>query len=237
MLRSNQYLLKIDENIPAVIEGDDQRLAQVIANLLSNAVKFTPEQGIINLSALCIKAEDELFTIQIEVQDTGIGISEEQKSRLFTSFEQAESGTSRKFGGTGLGLALSKRIVEMMGGRIWVESEPGKGSRFSFTFQAKKSNKEITGDAPIDTASAKDIFKGRKLLLAEDVDINREIVQSLLEPTGIQIECAANGVEALNMFSTAPESFDLIFMDIQMPEMDGYEACTGCTVSRGVLRL
>jgi CheY-like chemotaxis protein/two-component sensor histidine kinase len=224
--KNQELILRIDKNIPPVLEGDDQRLAQVITNLLSNAVKFTPERGTIHLSAQCIKAEGGMISLQIEVQDTGIGINREQKDRLFNSFEQAESGTSRKFGGTGLGLAISKRIVEMMNGRIWVESEPGKGSTFSFTVQLKESDKEIKEEAggSLDALPVKDIFKGRRLLLAEDVDINQEIVQALLEPTGLVIECAADGTEALRMFSAAPGSYDLIFMDIQMPEMDGYEA-------------
>ncbi|MDR3073670.1 MAG: GAF domain-containing protein, partial [Deltaproteobacteria bacterium] len=135
--KKQEFHVRIDRNIPRFLIGDDQRLAQVIANLLSNAVKFTPEEGTIRLDARFVKEEDNLCVIQIEVRDTGIGISEEQQGRLFNSFEQAERGTVRKFGGTGLGLAISKRIVEMMGGRIWIDSELGQGSTFTFTVQCE----------------------------------------------------------------------------------------------------
>jgi signal transduction histidine kinase len=130
--------VQIDHRIPRTLIGDDQRLTQVITNLMSNAVKFTPEGGDIHIDARLAGEENGLCTLQISVTDTGIGISREQQERLFSSFQQAESGTSRKFGGTGLGLVISKRIIEMMGGRIWIESETGRGSVFSFTIRAKR---------------------------------------------------------------------------------------------------
>jgi signal transduction histidine kinase/CheY-like chemotaxis protein len=215
----------LDPQIPANLNGDDQRLAQVITNLLTNAVKFTPERGSIHLSARLIKEKKGVSTIKIEVKDTGIGISAEQKSRLFTSFEQAESSTSRKFGGTGLGLAISKHIVELMGGKIWLESKPGIGSTFAFTVQLERGKeKEVEIPHDTDKTAEQQSFRGRRILMAEDVDINREIVQALLEPSEIAIDCAINGVEAVQMFSENPEKYDLIFMDLQMPEMDGFEA-------------
>ncbi|MDR3255414.1 MAG: response regulator [Synergistaceae bacterium] len=345
----------IDREIPNILIGDDQRLAQVIANLLGNAVKFTPERGAISLNTHFVKEEGGFCILQIEVTDTGIGITPEQQSRLFDSFQQAESSTSRKFGGTGLGLAISKRIVEMMGGRIWIVSETGKGSSFIFTVLVERgpddkqsllspgvnwSNvrvlvvddsedildyfKEIasrlgfscdvagdakraigliaqngcydvyfvdwkmpdvngidltrkiretgSGDSVVIMISATewnviedeakgagvdkflpkplfpsaiadtineclgvenivsgeetetDNFEGRRVLLAEDIEINREIVMTLLAPTGLSLDCAENGVAALRMFSESPEKYDMIFMDVQMPEMDGYEA-------------
>jgi len=161
-----------------------------------------------------------------------IGISSEQQANLFQPFHQAEASTTRKFGGSGLGLVISKNIVEMMGGRIWIQSEPGKGSTFTFTIQAIASEPQNpagrkTGESPEEASRLKDIaglFEGRCILLAEDVDINREIVMSLLEPTLLEIDCAVNGAEAVRKFSEAPEKYDMIFMDLQMPEMDGYEA-------------
>ncbi|MDR2617640.1 MAG: response regulator [Treponema sp.] len=228
--RKQNFTVAIGERIPQFLTGDDQRLAQVITNLLSNAVKFTPEGGSIALAAKLIEEEQDRCVIQIEVTDTGIGISPEQQSRLFTSFEQAESGTSRKFGGTGLGLAISKRIVDMMGGRIWIESELGKGSTFAFTVQAGKGQGESQGPEIPAAAGEEnrqekaDRFDGFSILLAEDVDINREIVLALLEPTGLSIECAENGKAAVAMFLAGPDKYDMIFMDVQMPEMDGYEA-------------
>jgi CheY-like chemotaxis protein len=231
--KRQKLTINIDRNIPGALIGDDQRLAQVVANLLGNAVKFTPENGSINLDARFEKEEDGLCTIQISVTDTGIGLSGEQQEKLFQSFQQAESSTVRKYGGTGLGLAISKNIVEMMGGRIWVQSEPGKGSTFSFTIKAKRvdSINECLGmdemqieETGTDIADIAGQFAGRRMLLAEDVEINAEIVLSLLEPSKIQIDCAKNGKEAVRMFCDTPEKYDLIFMDVQMPEMDGYEA-------------
>ncbi|MDR2741982.1 MAG: response regulator [Treponema sp.] len=355
--KQQNFHVHIDQKIPRFLNGDDQRLAQVIANLLSNAVKFTPNRGAIRLDADLEEEKDGLYTIQVKVTDTGIGITEEQQRRLFNSFEQADSGTARKFGGTGLGLAISRRIVEMMGGHIRVESEPGKGSSFIFTVKLKRGRDErdgflnagvnwenlrtmIVDDDPdicdyfkliseqfnfscITTLSGEDAlriigetgpydiyfidwrmpgingielsrmikqqnlgnavvimisaaewhsiekdarkagvdkflskplfpsviadcinecigitqpgseeaetkhrddFTGRRVLLAEDVEINREIVLTLLEPTGLKIDCAENGVQAVEMFKADPEAYDIIFMDVQMPEMDGYEA-------------
>jgi signal transduction histidine kinase/CheY-like chemotaxis protein len=356
--KRQNFMVQIDRRIPRVMIGDDQRLTQVITNLLSNAVKFTPECGDIRLGAEFIGEDNGMCTIRISVSDTGIGISEEQQLRLFNSFQQAESGTSRKFGGTGLGLAISKRIVELMGGNIWIESELGKGATFVFTVRLERGEdkpvsalpdevrwsnirimvvddspevceyfaeivqgfgiscdtalsaaevcavmdgggvydiffvdwrmpkmdgvtltrriKERFGDkavvimissaewsaieeegkkAGVDKFLSKplfasdvadcintclgvsrqmpaeseedtqtDDFTGRCVLLAEDVEINREIVMALLEPTNLIIECAENGAVAVKLFARDPERYDVIFMDVQMPEMDGYEA-------------
>ena len=235
-IRVDEKQLKLsvhmDKTIPNILIGDDRRLAQVITNLLSNATKFTPEGCSINMNTRLLGEENGVCLIQVEVTDTGIGISPEQRTRLFIPFQQAESSTSRKFGGTGLGLVISKSIVEMMGGRIWVESEIGKGSTFTFTVKLDKgaesdeqknySNTNINWD--VEHGGLKAGFAGRCILLAEDVEINREIVLSLLEPTLLDIDCAENGVQAVRMFSETPEKYAMIFMDVQMPEMDGYEA-------------
>ncbi len=358
--KKQNFTVRIDKNIPKRIIADDQRLAQVITNILSNAIKFTPEGGMIRLDT-SLKGRDEngVCTIQVDIIDSGIGISKEQQGKLFRSFEQGEAHTSRTYGGTGLGLAISKSIVELMGGSIWVESEPDKGSIFSFTFRAAPGMgegakrlggniswdnarfmvvdddpavleyfMEIMGEAgfhcdtalsgmealariganglyhiyfvdwlmpdmdgielayqlkalesevdnsvvimisaaawndiedkarkagverflskplfpsmimdviseclgqrgneePTDTAVAEVSFAGRRILLAEDVQINSEILEVLLSPTEISIDCAVNGEEAVRMFSKNPEQYDLILMDVQMPIMDGYEA-------------
>jgi len=357
--KQQKLMVKIDEAIPKNLIGDDQRLAQVITNLLGNAVKFTPEKGSISLEARFLQEENDVCTIQISVSDTGIGISTEQQARLFQSFAQAESTTTRKFGGTGLGLAISKSIVELMGGRIWIESELGRGATFAFTIQVKQGGErthrllasninlgnvrilavdddpdilayfagimerfgtscdtatsgeealrlierkgsydiyfvdwrmpgldgiELTkalkekvttpGEAVVIMISAAEwntieeeakqagvdkflpkplfpsaiadiisecigvdkpeakmakvntagLFAGHRILLVEDVEINREIVLALLESTLLEIDCATNGIEAVSMYSQAPGRYEVIFMDIQMPEMDGYEA-------------
>jgi len=349
--RQQKLTVFIDKAIPKILIGDDQRLAQVITNLLGNAVKFTPEKGFIRIGTYFLGEKNGVCKIQISVTDTGIGISPEQQARLFKSFQQAEGSTSRKFGGTGLGLAISRSIVEMMDGKIWIESEIGAGSKFAFTVQMKfradilkkdenwgdirilavdsdpyvlshfeviakmfniscdvaESHENVlslikqgytynvcfinekvqNGDGltfagflrekspgtalvliapaaewaeiekkakaagvkkfiskPLFPSSVAEIineylgitpeneakpnlaglFAGRRILLAEDVEINREIVLTLLEPTLIEIDCAETGVETVRMFSEAPERYDAIFMDVQMPEMDGLQA-------------
>ena len=238
--------VNIDGNIPAYLSGDDHRLAQVITNLLGNAMKFTPEEGSISVNTLLVSNENGICEIQIEVTDTGIGISPENQANLFEAFTQAESSTTRNYGGTGLGLAVSKSIVEMMGGRIWVESELGKGSTFGFTVklivsgtdsisetsQSQHTEDNDTGEDDIDT------FPGRRILLAEDVAINREIVMALLEPTLLEVDQAENGAEALRLFEESPNRYDMIFMDIQMPEMDGFDttkAIRSCGASNGII--
>ncbi|MDL2263631.1 response regulator [Synergistaceae bacterium OttesenSCG-928-I11] len=361
--KNQTLIVNTDETLRHSIVSDEQRLSQVIANLLSNAVKFTPEDGLITLD---VKKQDEsngVCTLLVEVADNGIGMNEEQRSRLFKSFEQADKSTSRNFGGTGLGLAISKSIVEMMGGKIWAESEPGNGSKFSFTVKAERGAESFSrlvapagwgnldllavdasqdvlayftdfakrarirvatapdgksackivrerreeggafriafvdwnvpdmdgfelvreikrafGDcvvvamgsayrwndvehtayeSGVDRFLAKPLFQspivdcineclgtgekkeerkepsaaddasryaGKNILLAEDIEVNREIVISLLEHTGAAIDCAENGREAFEMFREKQTDYDMILMDIHMPEMDGYEA-------------
>jgi CheY-like chemotaxis protein len=169
--------------------------------------------------------DSDTCTVKFIVADTGIGITPEQRERLFTSFEQAENNTSRTYGGTGLGLAISKHIIQLMGGAISVESEPGRGSVFTFTVVCGRG--QSTGYADNDAAVAIDepaSLTGRRILLAEDIDINREIVEAILEFTGVTIDHAADGAEALRMYGQSPESYDMIIMDIQMPVIDGLEA-------------
>jgi len=227
------FSMDIDKAIPPVMLGDDQRLTQVLTNLISNAVKFTPEGGGIKINVRLMQREGNDCILRFDIIDQGIGISPEQQKRLFTSFTQAEVNTTREFGGTGLGLAISKHIVELMGGKIWVKSDLGKGSTFCFTINVMSLQESEAKDAPDedDDRSAasgdgnKEVdFSGKCLLLAEDVDINQEIVLAMLEPTRLTIECADNGIEAFRMFEKSPEKYDLIFMDVNMPILDGYDA-------------
>lgn len=220
-----RFTVEIDEAIPSLLKGDDQRLSQVVTNFLSNAVKFTPKGGSVQLRARLLAEIDDICQIEICVQDSGIGITPEQQARLFQPFQQAESGISRRYGGTGLGLSISRRLVELMGGRVWLESSAGHGACFYFSVSLPR----VVQDALAATRSAptEDIqcqFKGRRMLLAEDVAINREILLTILEPTGLEIACAENGQQAVEMFSAAPDTWDIIFMDVQMPEVDGLEA-------------
>ncbi|MCL2210617.1 MAG: ATP-binding protein [Treponema sp.] len=216
--------LHIDEFIPHILVGDDQRLAQVTANLLGNAIKFTPEKGSIEINSHLISMENDVYTICVTVKDSGIGISHEQQKQLFRAFKQADSRIARKFGGTGLGLAISKNIIEMMGGRIELESEPGKGSSFSYYFNAECGSDKESSSSEEENIDYNGIFEGYKVLFVEDVEINREIVEVLIEPTHLKMDCAVNGIEAVEMYKKAPNEYDLILMDVQMPQMDGYEA-------------
>ena len=222
--KQQQFDVLIDEKIPEYVISDDQRLVQVVTNLLSNAVKFTPEQGSIGLCAKLKGQDGERCNIEVSVTDTGIGISEEQKQKLFQSFEQADNGISRRFGGTGLGLAISKKIVELMGGDIGVESQPGNGSRFTFHITAQQA--QILNSVGTETAQQGEefSFEGLRILLVDDIEINREILMALLESSGAVFTCAENGLMAVELFERSPDDFDMILMDIQMPELDGYGA-------------
>ncbi|MDR0867098.1 MAG: transporter substrate-binding domain-containing protein [Planctomycetota bacterium] len=222
--KSQELRVSFDPQLPPVLIGDDQRLMQVIINLLSNAGKFTPRRGKIWLNARLEKEEHGECVVYIEVIDSGIGISPAQQATLFSAFQQADAGTSRRFGGTGLGLAIAKRIVNMMDGEIWIKSELGKGSTFAFTARLRRGDENLLERSRHLTAPTlpADNFAGCRLLLADDAEINREILRTLLEPTAIKIDEAANGKEAVAKFGAARH--DIIFMDVQMPEMDGYAA-------------
>ncbi|MDR0734540.1 MAG: response regulator [Elusimicrobiota bacterium] len=229
--KQQNFTVNIDENIPNILVGDEQRIAQVITNFISNSIKFTPEGGNITLRANTLKTENQIHTIRVSVADNGIGMTTEQQLRVFNSFEQAENGTSRKFGGTGLGLAISKRIVEAMDGEIHLKSELGKGSEFYFILNLTSPSCQIKTDEQreindTDDKSLNEIINlsGKRILLVEDLDINREIVTASLEPSSVEIDIAEDGTQAVNIFAAAPDKYDLILMDIQMPEMDGYEA-------------
>jgi len=206
---------------PETFFGDSLRLRQVFINLLGNAVKFTPEYGKIDFTISKIKQIDNKCAIHFSIKDTGIGISPDKIKRVFEPFEQESSETSKKYGGTGLGLAISKRIVELFGGEITIRSKQGEGSEFSFAIWFKEA--EPDEDKAIQ--HVKDRFTNFRALVVDDVEINRLIVSSLLETTGIQIDEADDGVIAVQMFEkSAVGTYNIILMDVQMPAMDGYEA-------------
>ncbi|MDL2229752.1 response regulator [Treponema sp. OttesenSCG-928-L16] len=213
----------IEENVPQYVVGDELRLSQILLNLLSNAAKFTAEQGRIDLRASLADSNGEWVMLKIAVSDSGIGISAEQQGKLFRSFEQAEKATARVYGGTGLGLVISKHIAEMMDGGITLESEPGKGSCFTVSVRLRKGSAAQVKDAG-KLAESDLNLEGKIILLAEDIEINREIIITLLEEKDAKVHCAENGEKVLSMFRENAAAYDLILMDIQMPLMDGYEA-------------
>lgn len=224
--KDQQFDLQIGAAVPPVLETDEQRLAQVLTNLLSNAVKFTGPGGKIGLDISLESRNAQFCQLLFEVHDTGIGISQEQQGMLFQPFEQIDGSITRQYGGTGLGLVISKNIIESLGGDIGVVSEPGKGTRFSFRIRAgysltKKDERKPEKDLYNETKRYQ--LEGKRILLAEDITINQEIMAALLEPEGIDLTFAADGKIAYQMFRKDPSRYDLILMDIHMPGMDGYE--------------
>lgn len=213
--------VSVDKALPSLVIGDAVRCSQILSNLLSNAIKFT-EKGSVSLDI----QQDKNDFVNITITDTGIGISQEQQEKLFSAFTQADASTSRKYGGTGLGLVICKHLVKLMQGELSLQSELGKGSCFSFNLHlppAKEPTIEqnaIEENNNVSYTSKK--LKDKKTLLVEDIDINRLIAQSLLEQAGLIVDHAKNGLEATEM--ALKNKYDLILMDIQMPVMDGFEA-------------
>ena len=204
---------------------DSLHLRQVLVNLLGNAVKFTLQNGTIEFKIQEKEQRDNMTLLEFSVKDTGVGISGEAFVKIFQPFDQGNPQTAKNFGGTGLGLTISKHIVELFGGKISVDSKVGKGSTFSFSIWMR----EIQSKLPekIETSNPTGKFNGKKVLLVDDVDINRMIVVSLLEleEIGLVIDEAEDGLEALNKFKDSEiNEYDIILMDVQMPTMNGYES-------------
>ncbi|MDR3306011.1 MAG: response regulator [Clostridiales Family XIII bacterium] len=221
-----------DSKAPSVIVCDETHLTQIIMNLLSNAVKFTPENGTITLALRQLTRNESSVRIEFSVTDSGIGIAPENFSKLFDPFEQEDGSTTRKYGGTGLGLSIAKLFTEMMDGHIRVESEPGKGSAFTFDIKAglpehsdAEENIGITEIKGAAETQARELnCSGKRFLVVEDNDINQIIAENMLGQFGAICEFANNGLEGVDTYLSDPERFSAIFMDIQMPVMDGYEA-------------
>jgi CheY-like chemotaxis protein/HPt (histidine-containing phosphotransfer) domain-containing protein len=216
--------LSIDSRIEADLSlacvGDPVRISQVLLNLLSNAIKFT-ESGSVSLTA-AKEGETLVFTIA----DTGIGMTDVQISHLFTPFEQADSSTTRQYGGTGLGLSISKRLTELMGGEIRVSSTPNVGSRFEFRlpYIASIAPVEVVVQAPNSPEAICQRLTGLRLLVAEDNEVNQFILENMLTGEGATVTTVGNGLLAVAAVEQDPTAFDLILMDVQMPEMDGRAA-------------
>jgi signal transduction histidine kinase/HPt (histidine-containing phosphotransfer) domain-containing protein/ActR/RegA family two-component response regulator len=214
-----QLTVAANSEVPPLLRGDPVRLEQVLVNLVANALKFT-ERGTVALRVALDAATPADAWLRFEVSDTGIGIDPGQQSRLFEPFSQADESITRRYGGTGLGLAICKQLVELMGGRIGVDSVPGTGSTFHFTVRLGRVA-AITQDTQPEGAVLPH-FPGARVLVAEDNALNQRLAREMLVDLGAQVTVAATGVEAVA--AAARERFDAIFMDVQMPQMDGLEA-------------
>jgi len=228
-----QLYADIDEQLPQVLIGDPTRIRQILANLISNALKFT-EKGHVLVKISVVSSDDKNADIRMEVEDTGVGIREEIKDKLFNEFTQADGSTTRKYGGTGLGLAIVKQLVEMMYGQFGVESVTGEGSTFWFRVTLGISAEQTIKQSLDQEMELKGKLSGH-VLLVEDNQINQMVAQKMLEKIGIKSTLAADGQEALNMLDQ--NEFDAVLMDCQMPVMDGFEATRRIREQGALLKL
>lgn len=225
-----EMVLFVETDVPDLIVGDPTRVSQILVNLVGNAIKFTNE-GEIRVFVTTVEKTSESVKLQISVSDTGIGIKPEHKEKIFRSFSQSDSSTTREYGGTGLGLTISNQLTTLMGGQMWVESEVGVGSTFflQIDFPYKESKK-----APIKPEG--DIIKGKHALVVDDNETNRHIMKRMLENLGMIVETAVDGIEALKNIDIADSKglrFEFFFLDRQMPNMDGYQLAKNIRVKKG----
>ncbi len=223
MARNKGLELKstIEEGIQNSLIGDPARLTQILNNLLSNALKFT-EEGEVELLISQTNEWEKKVRLEFAISDTGIGIPKERIENIFESFTQASGSTKRLYGGTGLGLTISKQLTELQGGELWVDSEDGKGSTFYIGMEFGKGEGTSTSDAFESAESSRLILKGKKILLAEDNVVNQKVMKRFLERWEVEMTIVENGIEVLEALKKS--RYDVILMDLQMPKMDGYEA-------------
>lgn len=232
--KGNRLSFKMDDTVPSRISGDKARLRQILVNLIGNAIKFT-EHGTISVEVIPVQIKNQEIEIRFAIKDTGIGMTKEQVGRLFQSFTQADNSTYGKYGGSGLGLTISQRLAGLMNGKIWVESEAGKGSTFYFTITAnmltqnqgvqysKAQRQKNSAKANRDDNNIAENFPFR-ILVAEDNEVNQVLAKRLFQKLGYQPVLVNDGKTAVNNFTD--NDFDIIFMDVQMPVMNGFEATT-----------
>ncbi len=215
-----------DPMIPRQVIGDPTRLSQVIINLVSNALKFTAKGGKIDVAAEYIDQKNDEVTFKISVSDSGIGLTEEQQEKIFEAYSQATVSTTRKSGGTGLGLMISSKIIKSMGTELKVESEEGKGATFFFVLTMKVDTKTSVivqkKEVEVEIEAKKQSFDDIQVLVAEDNPINQKLIKIVLENMGLNVALAANGEEAYE--ARVNGTYSMIFMDIQMPVMGGIES-------------
>lgn len=214
----------VDKSIPDKLVGDPVRVKQLLLNYGSNAVKFT-EKGSVTLHAELIEHTSDEYTLKFNVRDTGLGIPEEKLDHIFVPFQQADSSTTRKFGGSGLGLAICRQLAELMNGTVGVNSTPGVGSDFWFMVPFKAGETEINNQRATENGNGEspvDHMKEKKILVAEDNKINQVVIRKILEKEGLNVDVVETGSEAIKALENS--NYAAILMDIQMPEMDGYQA-------------
>jgi signal transduction histidine kinase/AmiR/NasT family two-component response regulator len=236
-----ELALEVADDVPDHVTGDPGRLRQIVLNLLGNAIKFT-ERGEVVVEARLEHRNEDAAMIQISVRDTGIGIPSDKHALIFESFSQADGSTTRRYGGTGLGLSISKRLVQMMKGRIWMESELGKGTTMHFTAEfglreapeaapldlgnlavlPNAAAELVTLHAPSESRGPEAAARALHILVAEDNPVNQTVARRMLEKAGHRVVLAGDGRRAVE--AVAGEHFDVVFMDVQMPVMDGFEA-------------
>ncbi|MFW7379192.1 MAG: PAS domain-containing protein [Oligoflexus sp.] len=215
---------EISSGLPEVVRSDEFRFAQIVTNLLSNAIKFT-EKGQVFIHVSLKEKLPKHYIFQFEVSDTGIGISSADQSKLFQSFSQVDSSISRKYGGTGLGLVIAKKLSRLLGGELWFSSEAGIGSRFYFSIRTpitQTASDPLTPSLTNRPRKRKTRLNNFRILIVEDNPINQELAKSFLRKLGYQADVANNGIESIRAQEHAP--YQLMFMDMQMPEMDGVQA-------------
>jgi CheY-like chemotaxis protein len=222
--KNNKLIYKIAEDVPAYLIADQTRLLQIFSNLTSNALKFT-ENGEVTISLSRISSNGKIHVLKGEISDSGIGISEEDQKLLFGAFQQVDNSTKKSFGGTGLGLAISRELCRLMKGDMGVVSEHGKGSTFWFTIEVRSTTiSPNISENNENEIKLTDFFKGYspKILLVDDNQVNRKVASEILLKSGCEVITADSGAKAIAIFGEKHD-FDVIFMDIQMPEMDGIE--------------
>jgi len=215
-----QLKLMMDQDLPDAVKGDPVRLGQILTNLISNAVKFTQKGKVTVTASLNSKTKDYTL-IDFEVEDTGIGIDTDLQAHVFESFAQAAADTTRKFGGTGLGLTITKRLLELMGSEINLRSELGKGSTFYFSLKVKNSSAKFSSNATDQLRFETQSLKGVKVLIVEDNQINVILAKQYMKLWDVECDVAENGEIAFQLVQT--NNYDMILMDLQMPVMDGYQ--------------